>query len=87
MSRNIPAFPQPLTTLVRTPLPHHPPGNASQGEKTLMPALDMPHEWAHLRGAVVQFLESLESLCRLPLSWLPNWKSLPSSTWTVPRKV
>ncbi|PWE45844.1 hypothetical protein C9I49_09850 [Pseudomonas prosekii] len=66
-----------------TPLP----GIASQGEKTLMQALDMPHEWAHLRGAVVQFLESLESLCRLPLSWLPNWKSLPSSTWTVPRKV
>ena len=39
----------------------------------------MPHEWAHLRGAVVQFLESLEFLCRLPLSWLPNWKSLPSN--------
>lgn len=35
----------------------------------------------------VQFLESLESLCRLPLSWLPNWKSSHSFPWTVPRKV
>ncbi|CAI8710718.1 hypothetical protein EMIT0P100_110095 [Pseudomonas sp. IT-P100] len=33
MSPIIPAFLQPLTTLERTPLPHHPPGNASQGEK------------------------------------------------------
>ncbi|CAI8958330.1 hypothetical protein EMIT0P253_50315 [Pseudomonas sp. IT-P253] len=66
-----------------TPLP----GNVAQGEKTLSRTLDMPHKWAHLRGAVVQFLESLESLCRLPLSWLPNWKSSHSSTWTVPRKV
>ncbi|CAI8783551.1 hypothetical protein EMIT0P4_10287 [Pseudomonas sp. IT-P4] len=70
-----------------TPLPHHPPGEGYPRQKTLSRALDMPRKWDHLRGAVVQFLESLESLCRLPLSWLPNWKSSHSSTWTVPRKV
>jgi len=34
-----------------------------------------------------KFLESLESLCRIPLSWLPNWKSLYSSHWTEGLKV
>jgi len=44
LSPIIPAFPQTLTTLVRTPLPHHCRGMLPEAKKTLMQALDMPQK-------------------------------------------